>query len=291
MKKAFLFVVALLGSIYAHANTELSKSEFTQAFVNKIEQAIPDSAFVIESPLNIKSDDLNGYEMTLNLENAYAQYTAKQKTLDALTATQIASMKATEKDFGRSEADNIFPVLKPRSYLVNVREHLKARGYDEEELPFYWHQLTDSVLVLYAFDTPENMRFATPQDVKELGLSDEMVRLKAAENLDTYFSEIELSVMKMDTHETGSLYFLKADDNYEASALLSDFLWSKDNFPVKGDFVAFVPARNMLIVVGSEDKQGITIASMFAEQSYQDLGYSISPRPFIRLNDTWHELP
>jgi len=44
--------------------------------------------------------------------------------------------------------------------------------------------------------------------------------------------------------------------NYESSLILLD-IWKKDNFPVDGDIVIGVPARDLIFVTGSNDKENI----------------------------------
>ena len=38
--------------------------------------------------------------------------------------------------------------------------------------------------------------------------------------------------------------YLEVDGNYEASYLLFDKIWNKNNFPVNGDIVVYVPSRD-----------------------------------------------
>jgi hypothetical protein len=62
------------------------------------------------------------------------------------------------------------------------------------------------------------------------------------------------------------------DENYEASILLIDEYWTRKNFDVAGDIVVFVPARNVVMVTGSEDEEGLRIASIVAQNGYDELG-------------------
>lgn len=64
---------------------------------------------------------------------------------------------------------------------------------------------------------------------------------------------------------------------HEASLILLSSLWTKENFDVDGDIVAIIPNRDILIVTGSNNKQGISKLKEMANDFYQTGNYSISP--------------
>ncbi len=81
------------------------------------------------------------------------------------------------------------------------------------------------------------------------------------------------------------LSVLKADGNYEASLILMEEIWTRDNFDVAGDIVVFVPARDVVLVTGSEDIEGLTLARELIATS--EWPYFISQHGFVRTRDGW----
>jgi len=73
------------------------------------------------------------------------------------------------------------------------------------------------------------------------------------------------------------VYMFTAGGNYEASIILLDSLWTKENLPVKGDFVIAIPSRDVLMITGSNDKAGINEAKRTRQKDLRPGNYPISP--------------
>ena len=85
----------------------------------------------------------------------------------------------------------------------------------------------------------------------------------------------------------GGIYGFTLDGTYEASLVLLDKIWSKDNFPVDGDFIMAIPARDLLYITGSNNKDAIKkLRDMLSEQ-FGIFDHQISDKLFIRKNDHW----
>jgi uncharacterized protein YtpQ (UPF0354 family) len=143
------------------------------------------------------------------------------------------------------------------------------------------------MVVLYVFDTADSMRFVSPEDMNDLGIAETDIRTLAKQNFDTYLEKVSATIEQIDTQGQGELFMLQVDDNYEASALMSNVLWSGDNVSVNGDVVAFVPARNVMLIVGSKDALGLKFAANIAENAHAEMSYSISPNGYRRVGDDW----
>jgi hypothetical protein len=73
-------------------------------------------------------------------------------------------------------------------------------------------------------------------------------------------------------------------DNYDASRfLLPDFIRSH---PVKGDHIVMIPDKNTLLLTGSEDKAGLALMVLMAEEALQRT-WSISGVAFRLESDSW----
>lgn len=291
MKKILSALAIILVATQALATNLFTESQFTEQFAERLRQEIPNSKFMITSDLVIDTNNIDGYELTIHLDNAYATYSAGQRTLEEVFSDHIDSTKLQNVRLENNELKAIMPVIKSTDYLIRAEKQLRERGYDKKELPFYVQKLTENINILFVFDTEQSMRFVSPADVKELGLSDNDIKRISEENLNEYFLRINLSINEFDTKGSGVLYFVEADENYEASALLSSPLWNKKTFPVKGEIVAFTPARNILLVTGSEDSEGLRLAYTLAEKGYNELAYNISPTALKRDNGKWLEIP
>ncbi len=288
MRTLLVALIFFLAACPAHGSAaELTKSQFTAKFHETLKREFPKSTFTIVSELKIHSKDVDGYEMTIFLDNAYNDYLSKQATLGEVLEGRIDTLKNQKKARTSSEIGDIFPVMKPGNYLENVRKQLAGSGYGNEEPPMFYEKLNDDIYIFYVFDSPESMNFVTKGDMKKLKLGADEIRKTAISNLEKYYTSIGAYVRQLDTKGRGKIFSFEADENYEASALLTKGIWKKTTMPVDGKFVAFTPARNILLIVGGDDSIGIRIASELSAQGYAELGYSISPHGYIKEGKKW----
>jgi uncharacterized protein YtpQ (UPF0354 family) len=287
MKLLHILLLAILINTQALADQEeMSKQEFTQAFLAAISAEIEGAEFTIVSDLNIRSESIDGYKLDIFLGNAYDVYTSGQKELTQVFGDQIRSIKNHKRANEKDDLKSILPVLKPRDYIETATKQLKEAGYDKDGLPFYFEDLNPDICVLYVFDSPDSMRFVSPEDIEKHHIRTS-VRNIAIENVGRYYSKFGAQIRQLDTGGNGDIYLFVADENYEASVLLVDKILDKEKIPVKGDIVVFIPARSVALIAGSEDTHGMQIASNLAKQGYKELGYAISPFGYIKVNGKW----
>ncbi|HIC47597.1 MAG TPA: DUF1444 family protein [Methylophaga aminisulfidivorans] len=287
--KLIIFSILICLNTLAQSST-LSKSEFTKEFLKEISSEIKESKFVVISDLKIHTNDIAGYELNIFLDNAYDAYNSGQRSLTEVFNDQIKSIKNQQSAYSDNNIKSIFPVLKPKTYLEIAKKQLRDSGYDKETLPFYVETLNDDMYVLYVFDTPESMRFVSPEDVEKLNIDTSLIRSIASKNLDNYYHKIGAQLQLLDTKGNGTVYMFAADENYEASALVSSLFFEQASNALKGDFVVFTPARNLVLLVAPQDTLGLQIASKLAFQGYSELGYSISPYGYKKVNGNWKRL-
>ena len=271
-------------------SSNLSKQDFTKEFVKVISAEIKESDFVVISNLEVHTNNIGGYELDIYLDNTYDTYTSGSRSLQEAFNDQINSIRSQQAAYSNNSIKSIFPVLKPKSYLEIVKKQLRDSGYDKDGLPFYLETLNSDIYIMYVFDTPESMRFVSREDIEKLNIETSLVRSIATKNLDNYYHKIGAQLQQLDTGGNGTVYMFTADENYEASVLISTFLFDKVNFILNGEFVVFVPARNTVLIVPSQDTVGIKLASKLALQGYSELGYSISPYAYKRVLGVWQRI-
>ena len=82
----------------------------------------------------------------------------------------------------------------------------------------------------------------------------------------------------------GNLTYLSVDDYYESSLILVEDIWTKENFPVEGEIVIGVPARDVLVVCGSEDAEGLAKLESVISDIYSGGDHIISDKKFVFRN-------
>ena len=92
------------------------------------------------------------------------------------------------------------------------------------ELPFYYEKLNDVLYVLYAIDTPSSIKFMPKEDINALGVEEGELRNLSMANLMNANESLQIQ------GDRSTVSMVVADGIYEASFLLYDDLWTKENF-------------------------------------------------------------
>ena len=264
----------------------MSEPAFTDTYVQQARAALTGWEITVVGPLHLQTKDKDGEEGTIFLTNAYTQYTSNPDDLQAIISNHISAMNVSDQVIDPKSKGSIFAVIKPAEYVTTVAAQGAKAGVDRE-ISFVVENLNEDLRVLYVLDTESSMQMLTKEGVKHTGVAESALRTVAVTNLGKYFSDKHVQIERLKKTGTARIYLVTLDQNYEASILLLDDYWNKKHFDVAGDIVAFVPARNVVIVTGSGDKEGLRIASDVARNAYDELGYSISPHGYRRGESGW----
>jgi uncharacterized protein YtpQ (UPF0354 family) len=114
--------------------------------------------------------------------------------------------------------------------------------------------------VAYSFGPPWGERFVNWLDLDRLGLSRRTLRRHAATNLGERLAEARV-------HGQPPALMLSFD-GLESSLLLADPFWDGLAADVPGDLVVGVPARDVVIVTGSQSPSGLEKARRAVERVF-----------------------
>jgi uncharacterized protein YtpQ (UPF0354 family) len=110
-------------------------------------------------------------------------------------------------------------------------------------------EFVGDLAVAYSFGPPYGERLVSWRDLDHLALSRRVLRDRAAENLDAMLDTVRV-------HGQPPTLMLSFD-GIESSLLLADRYWQRLSASVPGDIVVGVPARDVVIVTGTESEQGL----------------------------------
>jgi len=286
MRIKLLLILTLLITTVANAEKKQTAAEFTNGFFQALSSELPDEEFKIVGDLHLTAVDINGYELTIFLDNAYASYKAGEQEIDAVYSDRISSFKNQKLSFSTNDVKSILPALKPKAYIEAVLQQVKNAGGSDKSFPLYYEQLNSDLYITYIFDSPSSMRSVSPEFVKEQGF-EKNIRALASKNLDAYYRDKGIQFRELDTDGAGRVFQFIVDQNYEASLVASLSFWKEKRLDVDGDLVVFTPARNIVYLVGSNDIAGIKFASEISAKQYSEVGYSISPHGYVISNGVW----
>jgi uncharacterized protein YtpQ (UPF0354 family) len=275
-----IVLFGLLATAALHAAEPLTPKQFTARYAEAVEATYAGSTAEVLGDLDVKITSADKQSTQSFLDNAYKNYQANPDTLDDVLQRYVAAVAGMLNPEPGNDIGRLFPVIKDNSYIAEIEAMVsQSEGYDSDDpFPFYFEQLNRQLVVMYAFDSETGISFASTEDVENLGVAGPALRARAVENLRNYLPDIS-------RQGNNSLSILTADGNYEASLILMEEIWTHDNFDVAGDIVVFVPARDFVLVTGSEDVKGLAVARELIANN--EWAYFISRNAFIRTGDGW----
>ncbi|AKJ07977.1 uncharacterized protein YtpQ (UPF0354 family) [Archangium gephyra] len=182
---------------------------------------------------------------------------------------------------------NLLPVVRSRTFFEQL--HLVMKGPPGKPPPIAWKPLGGFLGVGLAFDGPDTLRYLGPDELTRWDISFEQALGMALENLRPRSTEA-LEQLAPGTCKS------PWEDSYAASRLLLDEVVRR--CPVKGTPVVLVPHRDLLLITGSEDEDGLNqvaskaLGAMMAPRALDGRAMRLAPEgwvPFMpeRLNNAW----
>ena len=168
----------------------------------------------------------------------------------------------------------IVPIVKDRDWLSEVGQASTVKGSVKFAENVY-EDLNSDLVIVYAFDSPRNIRYLSPENLDSLNLKRSELRALACENLERLLPKIEV-------HGQDGYYMITAGGDYEASLILIDGVLSNNAMEVRGETIIAIPTRDLLLVTGSRDKENIQkMKDLVKEVSTDGTPYRLTEKLFI----------
>lgn len=287
MRKGVYFVIALFTVVAACQSSSssplLSEQEFCRVFCDSLNHRFPAVKFRVINEHTIIGE-LHGKEVTLFADNAYEAYRKDKYTL---VPTLQRYLNSYGEDHGREialQADNVVPVVRGVQELQQLKVYIARQKIKDSVINMLHENYNEDLSICYAIDTKYSVSYLAEKDFDSLGIARDSLRTVAIRNLRS----------RLDIKREGAdgVYLLVADGNYESSLILLPELWKKEELLVDGDFVVAVPCRDVLLITGSRNKDGIKKLNELASKYYEENSYFISKKlfrwdgkKFIRLEE------
>ena len=166
----------------------------------------------------------------------------------------------------------------PRLYAILPRVGEPDIKLAPENQPVETKFLGDLV-VLYGRDFPTHFEMIAQRELAHYGMTAEQLHETAVANLSTADKDIRFVPAE-------KIYAVLCDGNLEASLLLHTQLWDVIEDQLSGDVVASVPARNVLLVSGTEPEQ-IAQLKQKTRLALEMEAKPLSLNLFLRVGNGW----
>lgn len=282
--RRIIVVLALNFSVFlasANADEIISKESFTKKYVSMVVGKADGFEYQIKGDLEVEFTSNEGEKSTSYLDNAYRNYLSQPEKLNQILDGYSSSYTSTFDNINdEMGVENIFPVVKDIGYIRQI-EDVMERETTNRSFPYYYEEINSVLYVVYALDTPESIRFIPKEEMAKFGVDKSDLRSISKENLRRSVPSIGVQ------GDPSRVSMLVADGYYEASFLLFDDLWTKENFPVKGEIVVYIPSRDTVLITGSEDVEGLKKVRGMVRDPENQWSHMISESGFIRSGSGW----
>ena len=200
----------------------------------------------------------------MSLPNLFGEYCSLPKADRAAwmsrTISALVNQMEIPDDFEDVKPD-LFPTIRPKSMLEVMKLDVELQGGKWKGFAAW--PLSEHLTVCLVYDLPNSMRFVTQDDLATWGVTLYEAGEAAKHNLEE--KPFSMSVI------AEKLYVLINGDAYDASRmLLLDAIGSLD---LTGDPVAIPMTRDVLLLAGSDDSEGLGLMLDLADE------YKENPRP------------
>ncbi len=252
-------------------------AQFTEEFVAALRQAMPDAQIEIVGDLELRIKSPGGMDHHGFLANAYNQCVLVPENKDEIIRKFVTSLRETAAlGTGVKDKSRIVPIIKDKAWVEEVNRSMKEQRKGKEVGSVH-EPYNQELTVVYAEDTPANVRYLTTEDFAELKIDLKDLHSLACANLQKLIAE-------PDIQEDGGVFRVKAGGDYDACILLLEDFWAHAQIPVDGELVAAVPARDFLAVTGSNNSKAIARLKLQAQAVASQASYRLTPKLFVRRN-------
>jgi uncharacterized protein YtpQ (UPF0354 family) len=279
MKKLISTILCALGLVGCSSKHIASPAEYTKEFAIALHAEKPNLRIIVKGDMELLIVDDSGKETTSFLDNGYKEYVASPESKDQIIKKYITAFIEPRTQSEKIDPSRITPVIKDRGWISEIRAGLKLRG--AKDLPEnVYEDLNQELVIVYAEDSPKNLRYLTTKDLEPVNLKLSELKALAIKNLKSIIPKIEV-------HGGNGVYMVTAGGDYEASLLLFDGLWDGIQIKVDGDYIVTVPARDMLLITGSKNVEGIRKIHDLSVKTVAEASYRLTSDLFVRKNGSF----
>ncbi len=199
----------------------------------------------------------------LFLGNAYREYCSfsqedRPKSLRRFVRGWLDAHKTTPEEYADVQPD-ILPAVRSRSFFESARLRMVIGG--DEDTFLQYQTIGDDLGLGLVYDMPDSMKPISNKEIELWGVTFYDALAAARDNLR------QLPPRIIGPKEGQGIYVFTTNDGYDCSRLI--ILDLIRQFQVKGNYIAMVPGREMLIVAGSEDTPGLKAMVALTKKAFE----------------------
>jgi len=260
-KLAMFFLLALtVSSVNCQSKkAPLSQKECTRIYLDTLSRKWKDIKFALGDDEGTIVSEKGDLELKHYTDNAYLEY---KNSPDSLGPILSRYATASEDLYVEKKWDvrAIVPVIKPLAFLRSI----ETETDDSSNNGYVCQSYNEDLVICYAADNKNSIQYLLKEESDSLHISIDSLHHLALANLKERLGE------NVEIHGSEGYYMVTAGVDYEASMILFDELWTKENFTVKGDLIMAIPNRDLLLVTGTKNTGALKKINAVVKESHQN---------------------
>jgi uncharacterized protein YtpQ (UPF0354 family) len=252
--------------------SKLSEKDFGKKYFDKLSEKVQGLKFISLYGLELRTKVDGQDEMRHLLDNSYAEYKNDPKDLDEIIEKYTNASKELFEPKEAVRLDRIVPIIKDQRF---INETLKLNPDFEKD--FLIERYNDELFIFYAENKETTIGYLKRDEIESLNIEFEGLKEKAIQNLGELATKIE-------RHGEDGQFMLTMGGDFESSLILLK-IWDKENFLVKGEIILAIPARDLVLITGSDDSENIDKVKAKVKEINETGDHVVSDRLFILRND------
>jgi uncharacterized protein YtpQ (UPF0354 family) len=255
----------------AGAQDFLSLDAFEDTFIREFRLRTSDIIVRKVDTLHLEVQTREGKTIQIFLDNAYKNYQTSPESKTEIIAEHISVLLKTIPGVEAPvDITRIVPVIKHKDFLSTSPDGEWA----DARLAMAHEPFVADLVILFAEDSELSTRYMGEGILADSGFPTSGRRAKAIDNLKAVLPKVE-------ARGRDGIFLLSTGSGYGASLVLFDEFWRSQQLPVKGELVVAIPSRDILVVTGSKDKEGLERMGRIVSDVMENEAYTITDRLLV----------
>ena len=253
-----------VGGIEARIDIEV----FLERLLAMLRQRAPEVIFTPGEDGTFTASFPDGREQRYSLDYVYGEYTRYEGAAeDILVWYTERTLERLGYQVERPRVKSFLPVIRNQTYLEAL--------WEDHFSPIPERLGLDGLYILYVEDRPGGAVLMEEDELNNIAVDYEELRAVATENLMALLPEAEL--VEVEGLGIGSVGL---DGVYESSLLLVP-PGELYEYPVEGELVVAVPARDAFFLADSADPASVAVLRGYAKTVFAESGYPVTDRLIV----------
>jgi uncharacterized protein YtpQ (UPF0354 family) len=276
-----LFLVINQTTITFAEQPLMNEEQFVAEFVLTAKRIDPTAEIEVTGELEVHIRLSDGNEITCYLNNAFRMYKQSPESLSAYLEEQVRKYLVSAASLDGIET-TILPVIRPYSlyetYAAGARSDYETHDAGLR-LELAKLRFAEDLGIFFVRSSKDLLQYVTVDELGSLGMTAEELFRHTLKTLEARPESFQMM-------DAGAILLIAGDD-FAASLILTDGFWKKINRSFDGIAVTFLVDRNTLILVGSNDRNGLEAAADLARKLVAESPYPISSDPIAKFEGDW----